>query len=92
MSDFIVKFVDRLRSKPKFLGGLFLFILGAIVFFDFTAERHVPHFFGDRIRGFWAVFGCAGAILMTKFMKGIGHAFIMKPTDFYSGKDKGEDV
>lgn len=91
MSDFIVNFVSGLRARPKFLKGLFLLILGGVLLFDLTAERHGAHFFGDRMRFFWALFGCLGAIGMTKFMKGIGHAFIMQPTDFYSRRDKGEE-
>ncbi len=92
MSHFVVTVINHLRSKPRLLGGLFLFILGAVVLFDLTAERHSAHFFGDRVRGFWAMFGFLGAVLMTKFMKGIGHAFLMQPMDFYSKKEKGEDA
>jgi len=91
MSGFIVSTLTLLRKKPRLMLGIFLLILGATVFFDFTAERHAAHFVGDRIRGFWALFGVVGAVLMTKFMKGIGHAFLMQPTDFYSKKDEGEE-
>lgn len=91
MSDFIVSFIDRLRAKPKLLAGIFVFILGSVVVFDFTAERHAAHFFGDRVRGFWAIFGFLGAVFMTKFMKGIGHAFLMQPMDFYAKRNKGEE-
>jgi hypothetical protein len=87
----VVSFITALRERPRLLMGIFLFILGAVVFYDFLAERHEPHFAGDRIRGFWALFGVVGAVFMTKFMKGIGHAFLMQPTDFYSKSEKGEE-
>lgn len=91
MSEMVLWVVTGLRARPKLLRGLFLLILGAVLLFDTMAERHAAHFFGDNMRFFWAIFGLLGAILMTKFMKGIGHAFIMQPPDFYSRKDKGED-
>lgn len=90
MSDFIVNVVSAMRARPTFTKGLFLLILGAVLLFDLMAERHAAHFFGDRMRFFWALFGVFGTIGMTKFMKGIGHLFIMQPTDFYSRKEKGE--
>lgn len=92
MSNFIVAVVSILRSKPRLLQGIFLLILGSVVIFDFMAERHSAHFFGDRVRGFWALFGVIGAVFMTKFMKGIGHAFLMQPTDFYSKHEKEGDA
>lgn len=91
MSNFIVTFITDLRSKPRLLLGMFLFILGAIVFFDFLAARHVAHFAGDRIRGFWALFGLFGCLGMTKFMKWFGHEVLMKPLDFYSRSQSGEE-
>jgi hypothetical protein len=91
MSNFIVSLIDGLRRKPKLLGGIFLFILGAVLLFDFTAERHAAHFFGDNVRGFWTLFGLLGCLGMTKFMKWIGHDVLMKPLDFYSRHESGEE-
>jgi hypothetical protein len=87
----IVTAIDAMRRRPRVLLGGFVFLLGAIVLFDFIAARHGEHFVGDRIRGFWALFGLAGCVGMTKFMKGIGHGFLMQPTDFYSKNETGED-
>jgi hypothetical protein len=91
MSKLIVTIIDALRARPRLLKGIFLFILGFALFFDFYAERHGEHFVGDRIRMFWAFFGLVGAIGMTKFMKWIGYGFLMQPLDFYSRHDGGED-
>lgn len=87
----IVMAIDALRRRPQMLLGGFIFLLGAIVLFDFIAVRHGEHFVGDRIRGFWALFGLAGCVGMTKFMKGIGAAFLTQPQDFYSKNETGED-
>lgn len=91
MSDAIVSLITWLRERPRLLLGIFLFILGTAFFYDFIAERHAAHFVGDRIRGFWTLFGLLGCIGMTKFMKGFGHAVLMKPMDFYTRSERGED-
>ncbi len=91
MTDAIVSFITWLRDRPRLLAGLFLLLLGAIVFYDFLAPRHGVHFAGDKVRGFWAMFGLAGAWLMTKFMKWFGHEVLMKPTDFYTKHESGEE-
>ena len=54
--------------------------------------RHGEHFVGDRIRGFWALFGLFGCLGMTKFMKWLAYGVLMKPLDFYDEKaDSGEE-
>ncbi len=87
--NLIVRWIDRGRAEPQLLRAGFFTLLGLIVLFDVFAPRHEPHFFGDNLRGFWAVFGFLGCIALAKFMKGIGHAWLMKPVDFYAKKDEG---
>lgn len=41
------------------------------------------HFFGDKIWGFWAIFGFVICILMILICKGIGHAVLMKKENYY---------
>ena len=82
----IVMAIDALRRRPKVLLGGFVFILGAIIFYAFIAHKHHEPF-----NGFWAIFGLAGCIGMTKFMKGIGYAFLMQPHDFYKKIESGEE-
>jgi hypothetical protein len=86
----IVRWLEYLRAhlgmvKAVFFGGLAFFVL-----FDVFVPRHEIHFVGDRIRGFWALFGLLGCVVMARFMKGLGHLWLMKPLDFYSRED-GED-
>ncbi|TAL16110.1 hypothetical protein EPN96_10875 [bacterium] len=87
----IAEFITWLRKKPHLLMAIFISILGGALLFDAFAERHAPHFGGDRIIGFWAFFGLAGCLLMTKFMKWLGHDLLQKPLDFYSRNDSGEE-
>ena len=86
----LVSAITAMRRKPRVLRGLFILLLGLILVYDFMAVRHGEHFAGDRVRTFWALFGFFGTIFMTKFMKGIGHMFLMKPMDFYTRKEEEE--
>ena len=86
----IVRWIEFLRSRIGTVKAVFFGALAFFVLFDVFASRHEPHFVGDQIRGFWAVFGFLGCVVMARFMKGIGHLWLMKPLDFYSRHD-GEE-
>ena len=86
----IVGWIEFLRSRIGTVKAVFFGALAFFVLFDIFASRHEPHFVGDQIRGFWALFGFLGCVIMGRFMKGLGHAWLMKPLDFYSRHD-GED-
>ena len=86
----IVQWIDALRERSSMLRALFFGALAFFVLFDVFASRHEPHFVGDQIRGFWALFGFFGCVVMARFMKGIGHLWLMKPLDLYS-REGGED-
>ncbi len=88
MSAAIVRWIDRLRSRPDVLRACFFGLLGLFVLYDVFAPRHGIHFAGDRVRGFWALFGLVGTVVMARFMKGLGHLWLMKPEDYY---DREED-
>ena len=83
LSRRIVSWIDRLRARPHLLQAVFFTALGLFVLYDVYAPRHEPHFVGDRIRGFWAIFGLVGCWALARCMKGIGHLWLMQPTDFY---------
>ncbi|MBI5444851.1 MAG: hypothetical protein HY900_27015 [Deltaproteobacteria bacterium] len=82
--------ITWLRERPQLLRAVFFSGLGLFVLFDVFAARHEAHFRGDQIRGFWALFGLLGALGMAKFMKGIGHAWLMKPVDYWN-RTRGEE-
>ncbi len=89
-SSAISRWISFLRERPRLLRAIFFAALGFFVLFDVYAPRHEAHFVGDRIRGFWAVFGLVGCVAMARFMKGIGHLWLMKPEGFYVRGD-GEE-
>jgi hypothetical protein len=87
----IVTLISSLRARPRLLRAIFLTLLSLFVLFDFMAPREAMHFVGDRIRGFWALFGLFGCLGMTLFMKWIGHDLLMQPLDFYTKSESGEE-
>lgn len=87
-SSRIVRWIDAMRAHIALMKALVFGALGLFVVFDVFAPRHEAHFAGDNVRGFWALFGLIGCVLMARFMKGIGHAWLMQPEDFYR---KGEE-
>ncbi len=88
MSSGLVRVIDRLRERPDRLRAVFFGLLGLFVAYDVFTPRHELHFWGDRVRGFWALFALLGGLVMAKGMKGLGHLWLMKPEDFY---DREED-
>jgi hypothetical protein len=90
-SSAIARWITFLRDRPRLLRAIFFAALGFFVLYDVYAPRHGAHFVGDRIRGFWAAFGLVGCVLMARFMKGIGHLWLMKPVDFYRHEEGKEE-
>ncbi len=89
--NWLVTLISSLRRKPTLLMAGFILILGIAVLADAFAPRHGIHFVGDKIVGFWALFGLMGAIIMTKFMKWLAHSVLVKPLDFYDRFKDGEE-
>lgn len=82
--------ITGMRRNPQALRAVFFGGLGLFVLYDVFAPRHEAHFAGDNVRGFWAIFGFVGCWAMARFMKGIGHAWLMKKPDYWSSKpEKG---
>ncbi len=72
-------FADRLRMA--------LFVcLGLLAVLNLWIRPEHPHFGLDRIPGFWAVFGTAGAILLGRGAKGLAHTFLARKEDYYEVK------
>ncbi|MBI5749520.1 MAG: hypothetical protein HZA00_10380 [Nitrospinae bacterium] len=40
-------------------------------------------FIGEKIWGFWAIYGFIGCIIMIFVCKGVGHAWLMKKENYY---------
>ena len=64
----LVNMIETLRTKTvkKIAYG----ILVLLVMVDFIIPRHEVHFFGDKIPGFWSLFGfsaCVVIIIVSKW-------------------------
>jgi hypothetical protein len=77
----LVDIIEKLRTKTvkKIAYG----VLGLLIVVDFIIPRHEIHFFGDKIFGFWSLFGLIACILIIVVSKWIGHHGIMKDEDYY---------
>lgn len=72
-----------LRKRTGALKWLLIACVVCAVVFDCFADRHGSHFWGDHIRGFWSLFGLAGALFMIFAFKWIGHVCLTKETGYY---------
>ena len=79
----MLQLLTFLRKHPNTLRWCLWGAVAAAVVFDCFAPRHHPHFWGDYIRGFWAMFAFIGCIAMVALFKGIYHVFLNKETDYY---------
>jgi len=79
----MLRLLTLLRKHPKTLRWCLLGTVAAAVVFDCFAVRHHPHFWGDHIRGFWAVFAFVGCISMIALFKGVYHVWLMKDNTHY---------
>ena len=79
----MVRILNYLNKRSQVLKRLFFAFLLMTVVFDFFAERHHAHFFGDSIIGFWSVLGILGCLGMIIFCKGLSHFWLEKEEDYY---------
>jgi hypothetical protein len=77
----LVKIIEALRTKTVKRAAYGVLVL--LVLVDFFIPRHEIHFFGDRIRGFWSLFGFVACVLIIVVSKWIGHHGLMKDEDYY---------
>ena len=80
------KYIEDPKGAKK-IKAIFYIIIILIVLFEvsirLTSEHAAEHFFGDKIWGFWSIFGLIGCLLLIIICKGIGHAVLMKKEDYY---------
>ena len=62
-----------ISASAKRLRNLFFAALGVLVLLNVFIHPHDPHFGLDKLPGFWALFGLAGAVLLAKGAKGLAH-------------------
>jgi len=76
-------FLDAQRKKTNAWKIFFFTILCFILIVNIFIRVHHPHFELEKIPGFWAVFGFAGAIILGLISKAIAHRFLERSEDFY---------
>ena len=54
-----------------------------LIIVDFFIPRHEIHFFGDKIPGFWSLFGFIACVLIIMVSKWIGHLGLMQDENYY---------
>lgn len=77
----LVNIIEKLRTKT--VKRIAYGILVLLVLVDFVIPRHEIHFFGDKIYGFWSLFGFIACVLIIVISKWIGHHGLMKDEDYY---------
>ena len=77
----LVDMIEALRTKTvkKIAYG----ILVLLVIVDFIIPRHEIHFFGDKIPGFWSLFGLSACVVIIIVSKWLGKNGLMKDEDYY---------
>jgi len=77
----LLDIIELLRTKvAKRIAYGALIILIVV---DFIIPRHEIHFFGDKIPGFWSLFGFIACVLIIIVSKWIGHMGLMKDENYY---------
>ena len=79
----LLRILNYLNEHSLMLKRIFFVFLALFVVFDFHATRHVPHFFGDSIIGFWSLFGLIGCLGLIIVFKGLSHVWLEKKEDYY---------
>ena len=75
--------ITYLRNNSSGLKFIFFGFLIFTIAFDVFATRHEPHFWGDSIIGFWAMFGGFGCLVMSVVCKGLYKNWLKKDDNYY---------
>ena len=78
----LLKIIEAFRTKA--MKRIAYAILILIIVVDFFIPRHEIHFFGDRIPGFWSLFGFVACILIILISKWIGRLGIVQDENYYN--------
>ena len=78
----IIKVIETVRRKA--VKKIAYIALIFIIVTDFFIPRHEIHFIGDKIPGFWSLFGIVACIMIILISKWIGHLGIMQDENYYN--------
>ena len=77
----LVDMIETLRTKTVKKIAYGILVLLFIV--DFIIPRHEIHFFGDKIPGFWSLFGFSACVVIIIVSKWLGKNGLMKDENYY---------
>ncbi len=77
------KLLEYLHRHAGIVKRAFFAVLVLVVVLDFFVERHETGFIGDRIYGFWSIFGLAGCLAMAFFCKLASRIWLKKDENYY---------
>ena len=77
----LVDMIEALRTKTVKKIAYGILVLLFIV--DFIIPRHEIHFFGDKIPGFWSIFGFSACVVIIIVSKWLGKNGLMTDEDYY---------
>ena len=77
----LIDIIEKLRTKTvkKLAYGILVLLVAA----DFIIPRHEINFFGDKVTGFWSLFGFISCALIIVVSKWLGHHWLMRDEDYY---------
>ena len=77
----LIDIIEKLRTKTvkKLAYGILVLLVAA----DFIIPRHEIHFFGDKVPGFWSLFGFISCVLIIVVSKWLGHLWLVRDEDYY---------
>ena len=77
----LIDIIEKLRTKTvkKLAYGILVLLVAA----DFIIPRHEIHFFGDKIPGFWSLYGFISCVLIIVVSKWLGYHWLMRDEDYY---------
>lgn len=81
----VLKYIEVLRRNLKTLVKILLVYLALLLIFDAVLPRDEAHahYWIDRFRIYWSIFGFVGCFILIKVGKGIAHLFLSKDEDYY---------
>ncbi|NCD26491.1 MAG: hypothetical protein EOL86_13000 [Deltaproteobacteria bacterium] len=71
------------RQHPVFWKYIMYAIMVVLVALNVIIRPHHPHFAGEWMPGFWAVFSLVATIAMVRACKGAAHTFLGKKEGYY---------
>ncbi len=77
----LIDIIEKLRKKTvkKFAYIILVLLIAA----DFIIPRHEIHFFGDKIPGFWSLYGFISCVLIIVVSKWLGQHWLVRDEDYY---------